>query len=76
MYEQQKIKLYIFLVLMVYSELTLAYIDPGTGSMLLQSLIASIAMVLGFLVAFWSGIKNFISRIIDFFKNKNQGDAE
>jgi hypothetical protein len=73
---QQKIKLYIFLVLIVYSELTLAYIDPGTGSMLLQSLIASIAMVLGFLVAFWSGIRNFISRIFDFFKKKNQGDAE
>ena len=40
----------------------LAYIDPGTGSMLLQSLLAAIAMAAGGIAVFFGRIKAFFSR--------------
>jgi len=48
--------------LLVCTEPAYAYLDPGTGSILLQGLIAAIAgaMITGRL--YWSRIKNFFSR--------------
>ena len=40
-----------------------AYIDPGTGSMILQATIASIAAGFAFIRLFWHRIKTFISRL-------------
>ena len=40
-------------------ELTLAYIDPGTGSFLVQALIAAVAGVAVTLRMYWSKIKGF-----------------
>jgi hypothetical protein len=45
-----------------------AYLDPGTGSMMLQIVIASVVGALFSLKIFWSRIKNFFSTV--FFKNK------
>jgi hypothetical protein len=39
-----------------------AYIDPGSGSMILQSLLAAIAMVAGAAAVFFQQIKAFFSR--------------
>ena len=47
-------------VLIVFSPQTFAYLDPGTGSMILQGLIAGIA-VAGFT------IKTYWYRILSFF---------
>ncbi len=51
-----------------------AYIDPGTGAMLLQALLAAGVAVL----AFWRQIKNFVS--IHFFRksadSSKSGDSE
>jgi hypothetical protein len=47
-------------VLIAFSPQTFAYLDPGTGSMILQGLIAGIA-VAGFT------IKTYWSRILGFF---------
>jgi hypothetical protein len=44
-----------------------AYLDPGTGSMMLQIVIASVVGALFSLKIFWSRIKNFFSTV--FFKN-------
>ena len=38
-----------------------AYLDPGTGSMLLQALVGGIAMALGAVSIYWSRVKNFFS---------------
>jgi hypothetical protein len=38
-----------------------AYLDPGTGSSLLQGLFAGIAGVLAILKLYWQRIKNFFS---------------
>lgn len=42
-----------------------AYIDPGSGSMVLQVLIASILGVLTAVKIYWSKLKNFFSRNSD-----------
>ena len=39
-----------------------AYIDPGTGSMLLQSLLAAIAAALVFGRTIWQKVKDLFSR--------------
>lgn len=38
-----------------------AYIDPGTGSIILQGLLASIAVALGIVRAYWSRVKAIFS---------------
>lgn len=40
----------------------LAYIDPGTGSIVIQSIIATIAGVGFACKVYWSNIKNYFSR--------------
>ncbi len=40
---------------------TYAYIDPGTGSVLLQGLLAGIAVALGVARTYWQRIKAFFS---------------
>lgn len=41
-----------------------AYLDPGTGSILLQSLLASIAVALGVLRFHWHSFKAFLANIV------------
>ena len=45
-----------------------AYLDPGTGSMMLQIVIASVVGALFTLKTFWSQIKNYFST--KFTRNK------
>ena len=40
-----------------------AYIDPGTGSMLIQSFLAGVAMVAGGVGVFFNQIRSFVSRL-------------
>ena len=60
-----KIALIIIFLLLLLSNKSQAYIDPGTGGILLQFIIAIIAGI----ASFWLIIKN---KIISFFKKKNQ----
>lgn len=39
-----------------------AYLDPGTGSIILQSILASIAVALGALRVYWQQFKTFFLR--------------
>ena len=39
-----------------------AYIDPGTGSMLVQSVLATIAVIMVAGRTFWTRLKSFFSR--------------
>jgi len=49
-----------------------AYLDPGTGSMLLQGLVAAVAAVSVTIGLYWTRFKLFLSRI---FGGKRTGDA-
>lgn len=48
-----------------------AYLDPGTGSIILQSILAGIAVAVGVLRLYWYRFKSFIASITG-----NSGDAE
>jgi hypothetical protein len=47
-----------------------AYIDPGTGSMLIQALIGAVAAVSVSIGIFWRHIRSFLDRL--FGRNKNE----
>lgn len=40
-----------------------AYLDPGTGSIILQSILASIAVALGAVRMYWQQCKAFVLRL-------------
>jgi hypothetical protein len=52
---------YGFFIVMVFNKPAYAYLDPGTGSILLQGLIAAVAGVLATGGIYWNKIKNFFS---------------
>ena len=45
--------------LISYTSPAYAYLDPGTGSMLLQGLIAGLAVIMSFLSIYWQKVKSF-----------------
>ena len=60
------ISILIFTVaILLFSEQTAhAYIDPGTGSMILQAVLVALAGIAMAVKIFWRGIKNFFLRLI------------
>ena len=63
------ILLSIFLVLIFVNQ-SYAYIDPGTGSMLVQTVLAAIAAVSVSIGIFWHRIRSFLNRL--FNRNRNE----
>ena len=65
-----KLKISIYTVIFyLFANHANAYLDPGTGSILLQALIAAIAAVGAFFTFYWRKLKDFINKI---FNNKNK----
>ena len=60
----------LFICLISYTSPVFAYLDPGTGSILLQGLIGGIAVVMSFLSLYWFKVKAF------FVKKEDQTDIE
>lgn len=60
------------IVMMGISTNAYAYLDPGTGSMLLQSLIGAIAAAGMMLSIFWQRIKLAFHSCIDRVKDKKE----
>ena len=48
--------------LISYTSPAYAYLDPGTGSMLLTGLIAGLATVISFLSIYWQKVKAFFGK--------------
>ena len=49
-----------------------AYLDPGTGSMIVQAIIGAIAATLSYFYFFWNKVKIFFKKIFSkFFIKKN-----
>lgn len=64
----KKIILLTFAILISNSNYAFAYLDPGTGSIILQAIIGAIAAGLTFFTNFWLKVKDFFKRI---FKKKD-----
>ena len=52
--------IYLLITLLFSTESAYAYLDPGTGSMLLQGLIAAIAAGLVVIKLYWYKVKMFL----------------
>lgn len=61
------------LSLLVFSNETLAYIDPGTGSLIVQIIVAAFLGVSFFVKVYWKKLKQFFSGI---FSKKNTGSSD
>lgn len=53
-----------------------AYLDPGTGSIILQGLIASFMVIAAAVAAFWHRIKSFISSLFSLTKSTSGSDRD
>ena len=53
----------ILFVILCYSQSAAAYLDPGTGSLILQMLIAGIIGAMFTIKLYWYRLKDFIARI-------------
>mgnify|MGYP000613223701 CR=1 FL=1 len=55
---------FLFLIfgLISYTSPAYAYLDPGTGSMLLQGLIAGLAAIISVSSIYWQKVKAFFSK--------------
>lgn len=60
-----------FVIYFILINKSYAYIDPGTGSMILQAILGFIAAALATLSFYWSKFKTFINKL--FKKNKKSG---
>ena len=54
--------LFLIFSLIAYTSPAYAYLDPGTGSMLVQGLIGGLAVVMSFLSLYWQKVKEFFSK--------------
>lgn len=54
----------LMMFLVFFSPPALAYLDPGTGSILLQGLIAAVAAAVTYAGLYWRKIKAFFLRLI------------
>ena len=63
-------------VLTLSADKAFAYIDPGTGSMLIQALIAGIAAASVSVGIFWKRIRLFFGRISRVIQREEQGQNE
>ncbi len=51
-----------------------AYLDPGTGSIILQSLLAGIAVAIGVLRLYWQQFKSFLANLTGGSRDHNNDD--
>jgi len=63
----------VFLTILFIPEPAFAYFDPGTGSLLIQALVGSIA----FMAVFWRQVKAYITRIFSRnMQNPSSGERD
>lgn len=57
------LSIFLVLVVITYSQSAVAYLDPGTGSFMLQMLIAGIIGALFTIKLYWYRLKAFLNRL-------------
>ena len=73
MQKKNKFLLILVLVFTSYSNMAYAYLDPGTGSIILQAILGFLAASVAAISVYWIKFKSIISKI---FKKKNKIDKE
>ena len=63
--------LLIFIFYFLFCGKSFAYLDPGTGSIILQAVIAVLAAATAMVNGFWKKIKNICAKVL-FQKKKNK----
>ena len=65
-YNEKEMKKLFLIVLIYYAMLTpsQAYLDPGTGSIVLQAIIAFLAVIGSTTISFWNKIKKLYYKIL------------
>ena len=58
---------------LTYAAPSHAYIDPGTGSIILQSILAGVAVAIGMLRMFWYRLKTFFISSDDTGRDTDRG---
>ncbi len=56
------------IIFLSFSNQAYAYLDPGTGSIILQAILGFIAASLATLSFYWNKVKNFLCKLLK--KNK------
>jgi hypothetical protein len=64
-------KLIIILTLTLVSNFSYAYLDPGSGSIIIQALIGAAASAIFFIKFFWFKIKKFFKKFFSYFFDKS-----
>ena len=64
------IKILFFFLFFLINTNAYAYLDPGTGSIILQAIIGAFAAFFTSIYLFWAKVKNFFKKI--FYKNKKK----
>tara|TARA_B100000965_G_scaffold406631_1_gene446716 strand:- start:3545 stop:3748 length:204 start_codon:yes stop_codon:yes gene_type:complete len=59
-----------FVLIILYPSTSYAYLDPGTGSILLQAILGAIAAGFMTINIWWQKFKTFFSKILNFNKKK------
>ena len=67
----KKFSLIYILTLIFFPTKAFAYLDPGTGSFILQAIIGFLAAVSAGFLYYWTKVKNFFLKI---FKKKNNDE--
>ena len=65
-----KSKIIIFLSFFILTTKAHAYLDPGTGSIILQAIIGAFAAFFTSIYIFWNKVKNFYKKIFKKIKKK------
>ena len=60
-----------FIFTVLFNNQAFAYLDPGTGSIILQSILGAIAAGASYCAIYWQKIKNFFSKKV---KKKDDKD--
>ena len=65
-----KSKIIIFLSFFILTTNAHAYLDPGTGSIILQAIIGAFAAFFTSIYIFWNKVKNFYKKIFKKIKKR------
>ena len=62
------VKKIVFIIILLRPDISYAYLDPGTGTLLLQGLVAALAAAGAAITVYWNKLKSLFS------KKKNDKD--
>ena len=65
----KKIIILSLIINLILANKAFAYLDPGTGSIILQAILGAIAAGFSYCVFYWNKVKNFFKKI---FKKKEK----